>query len=367
METKKLRGVCLFGAFDPRYPRNSVIRLGLERIGVPVFTCRTGTKRKVSTRYPVLLARYLRMEKHFDVVLVPEFRHKDVPLAAWLSRATGKLCVFDPLVSRYDTKIHDRGDAADKTFQAWHNRNIDRWSMSLADLVLADTSAHAEYYARELAPPDASIRVLPVGYDDVAFVGTGPEPVDRGGPVRVVFFGNYLPLHGVETIVRAAAIMKGDAGVEFELIGGGQTYPGVERFVRAEGLDNVTLTPRVPTDELPARVARASVCLGVFGGTDKALRVVPNKVFQCMGMDRPVVTARSPAVLEHFRDGVEVALVPPADPVALAAAIRRLVSDAGARRAMGAAAGRVVRERFSAPRIAESFAAHCAEAMGAKG
>jgi hypothetical protein len=34
---------------------------------------------------------------------------------------------------------------------------------------------------------------------------------------------------------------------------------------------------------------------------------------------------------------------------------------------MGAAAGRVVRERFSAPRIAESFAAHCAEAMGAKG
>jgi glycosyltransferase involved in cell wall biosynthesis len=356
-----MKGVCFFGAYHAGYPRSRVIQRGLERLGVPVAVCRTDPRRKVATRYPVLAARYLRMRRDFDVVFVPEFRHKDVPLAAALGAFTGKLCVFDPLVSRYDTRIRDRADARENTFQSWHNRNLDAWSMALADLVLADTSAHADYYRSRFAPPDVPIRVLPVGYDDEVFAASGPEP-ERVGPARVLFFGNYLPLHGADTIVRAAAILR-DESVAFELVGGGQTFGDVERIVGSERLSHVTLTPRLPIEELPARIAGASVCLGVFGATEKALRVVPNKVFQCMGVDRAVVTARSPAVLELFRGGDEVALVPPADPGALAAEILRLVRNPGERRRLALAGGKAVRDRFGARKIAERFVWHCERAL----
>jgi len=359
-----MTGVCFFGAYHEGYPRSRVIENGLRRLGVPVFSCHTGPRRKVMTRYPVLAARYLRMRRDFDVVLVPEFRHKDVPLAAALSGLTGKLCVFDPLVSRYDTRVRDRADARESTFQAWHNRNLDGWSMSLPDLVLADTRAHADYYAASFAPPDVPIRVLPVGYDDEMFAPRGREP--GRDTVKVLFYGSYVPLHGVATIARAATLLRGERDVAFELVGGGQTFADVERIVRDERLDNVTLSPRVPMAELPARIADASICLGVFGGTDKALRVVPNKVFQCMGMERAVVTARSEATRELFAEGDEIALVPPDDPGALAAEILRLARDRAARTRLAEAGGEAVRSRYSAPRIAETFVAHCERALAGR-
>lgn len=361
-----LRGVCMFGAYDEHYPRNRVLRRGLWEMGIPMSSCRVSRRLKVAARYPALAARYLGMERPFDVVLVPEFRHKDVPLAALLAQLGGKLLVFDPLVSRFDTRVRDRGDARDGSFQAWHNRNIDSWSMSLADLVLADTRAHADYYRREFAPPDAAVRVLPVGYNDAIFTGGGPERDHGDGVVRVLFYGNYLPLHGADTIVRAAGLLRDDRRIAFELIGRGQTYGAVERYARSHALDNVTFEPRVPIDELPRRVADAAVCLGIFGATDKALRVVPNKVYQCMGMDRPVVTLRSPATCESLVDGVHAELVPPADEHALAAAIRRLVDDPERRRRMGWEAGRLARAQFRSRRIAERFVELCAEAMGGR-
>jgi glycosyltransferase involved in cell wall biosynthesis len=358
-----LNGVCFFGAYDRDYPRSRVIRRGLEALGVRVSSCWSPRKLKMPLRYPLLAARYSHNPCDFDVVFVPEFRHKDVPLAAVLARMTAKLCVFDPLVSRYDTRVHDRRDARDGSFQSWHNRNIDAWSMSLADVILADTSAHARYFRREFAPPDAAVEVLPVGYDEAVFSGGGEERSRDDGVIKVLFYGNYLPLHGVDTIVRAAGMLREDDGIQFDLVGAGQTFEGVKEFVDSRSLTRVKLLPRVPFEELPERIADASICLGVFGVTEKTMRVVPNKVYQCMGMDRPVITARSPATEEIFENGVHAELVEPGDAAALAGAIRRLARDVDRRRRIGREAGRLARDRFGSLRIAERFMDICSSAL----
>jgi glycosyltransferase involved in cell wall biosynthesis len=183
--------------------------------------------------------------------------------------------VFDPLVSRFDTRVHDRGDADARGLQAWHNKNLDRVAFALADLVLADTRAHADLFAADLAPPDTPIRVLEVGCDDAVF-RPAPAPASDG-VATVLFYGSYLPLHGVPVVVDAATRLRGDPRVRFELIGDGQTRGEVERVVRERRLANVVMTPRIPQSELPRRIEGATICLGIFGATPKAARVVPTR------------------------------------------------------------------------------------------
>lgn len=355
-----MRGVCLFGGHHTGYPRSAVILSGLSRLGVPIVSCVANPRAKAIRRYAQLLRRWQRVDRAFDALFVPEFRHKDVPLAYALARRAGVPCVFDPLVSRFDTRVHDRGDADARGPQAWHNHNLDRMAFALSDLVLADTAAHARFFADELAPPDTLIRVLEVGYDDVVFEPAAPAPASDGA--TVLFYGSYLPLHGVPAVVDAAERLRDDAGIRFELIGGGQTFGTVEREIRERRLTNITMTPRIPLAELPRRIAAATVCLGIFGSTPKAARVVPNKVYQCMGMERAVVTMDSPAVRETFSVGEEIVTTPPGDGEALAFAIRALVTNSEYRaRVARAGAIRVARDYSPVP-IARRFLSYCEEA-----
>lgn len=359
-----MSGVCLFGGHHAGYPRSSVILSGLARLGVPVASCVASPRAKVLRRYTTLLRRWRRLEdRSFAALYVPEFRHKDMPLAHLLARRSGIPCIFDPLVSRFDTRVHDRGDADVRGLQAAHNKNLDRMSFALADLVLADTQAHADLYMTELAPPDTRVRVLEVGYDDAVF-RPAPAPRDDGTAI-VLFYGSFLPLHGVEVVAEAAARLRPNARIRFELVGGGQTRPEVEHIVRDQRLGNVSLVDRVPLAELPAHIARATVCLGIFGTTPKAMRVIPNKVYQCMGMERAVITMDSPALRATFQSGEELVAVPAGDADALAHAIQALVTDDEYRaRVARAGAARVARDFTPIP-IARRFLTYCEEARAA--
>jgi glycosyltransferase involved in cell wall biosynthesis len=356
-----------FGGYDPDYPRNAVLRKGLRFAGAEVRECRVSPRLKFWARTPGLAARFRR---DTDVLLVPEFCQKDVPQAAFLARLTGKKVVFDPLASRFETKIVDWGwRPADSPAARWNHR-IDLKAFRLADLVLADTSAHRDYFCADYGLPASKFEVLPVGYDEEIYrppsgPAVDPAAVRPDGAFDVVFYGSYLPLHGAEVIAEAARIVaSADPSIRFTLIGGGRTFESVK--TAAAGLGNVVFVGRLPEIVLRDRVASADLCLGIFGRTEKARRVVPNKVFQCLGLGKAVITARTPAVEEFFRDGENLRLCEEPFPETLAAAVLQLRRDpalrgrlarAGLARAQAeftsAAIGRrlleIVTARFGAP------------------
>ena len=70
----------------------------------------------------------------------------------------------------------------------------------------------------------------------------------------------------------------------------------------------MTWLGQLPAAELRSHTLAADVCLGVFGRSEKAGRVVPNKVFDALACGRPVVTAASDGAREWLRDG-ETALL----------------------------------------------------------
>src|SRR5262249_57979418 len=104
-------------------------------------------------------------------------------------------------------------------------------------------------------------------------------PTARGPrvPRRVLFYGRYLPLHGIDTIIAAAARLRERADVV--LIGDGPERPRMQTLAARLGVA-VTWRDEVPLAALPGELAAASVVLGVFGTGRKAAMVVPNKVYQ---------------------------------------------------------------------------------------
>ena len=326
--------VCFFGGFDANYPRNAVIRRGLEANDVAVSQCRVSPGGRFWGRYPLLFSRWLSRSRkpapRRSFLLVPEFCHKDVPLARFLARLSSNQLIFDPLASRYETKILDRQINPEGSLAAWWNKVIDRWSMKLPDLVLADTRAHKDYYCRRFGQDGRKIEVLPVGFDDLIFSKSlaHSRPIFPSGerPFTVLFFGSFLPLHGADVIIRAAQrVWQEDQTIRFQFIGRGQTFPLAQRLASDFGLANVCFDNWVGQAGLAEKVAReADICLGIFGPTEKAGRVVPHKIFQSMALRKPVITSRTPAVEEFFSHRKNIFLCDKGDPASLAGSILEL-------------------------------------------
>jgi glycosyltransferase involved in cell wall biosynthesis len=339
-----------FGAYDPSYSRNLIIRKGWRSIGRSYSECRTGIKRKVHTRYPALLARYLRARKGNQTIFVPEFRHKDIPIARMISSLSGSSLVFDPLVSRYETRVLDRGDVRAGSAQAWHNRNLDRISFRLSDIVIADTWQHASFYIDSFGVPREKLKVLPVGYDEETFKPARPRA--RGEMTEILFYGSFLPLHGIDTIIDAASELAGEE-VRFTLLGEGQTLLAAKNRVDSKGIGNVRFKPAVTTEELAYEIGHYDIVLGIFGSTPKASMVIPNKIYQALAVGRPVITADTPALTEFFSPGEHLLAVPAGDGTALASAILSLHKDEGISRELADRGGTYVRQRFNSVEIAK--------------
>lgn len=326
--------ICFFGAYDPAYPRNRILREGLSRAGHEVIEVRVRETRAFR-RYPSLATEFAKRGTHADALFVPEFRHKDVPLARAL--AGRRPLVFDPLVSRVDTLVEDWGLHAPGSGQARWNGWIDRVSLGWSDRVLCDTWAHGRLFA-SLGVPPAHLRRVPVGAEDAFF--RVPPRVAPADPPRVVYLGGFLPLHGSLTIVDALALLE-TRRVRFHavLAGRGIEWEACRRQAGVLGLRQVEFPGTIPYADAPAFYEDADVVLGAFGAGEKTSRVVPHKVWQGLAAGRAVVTGDGEGLREWFVPGTHLETATRGEPEAIAAAIERVLGDA-AHRASLAAAGR---------------------------
>jgi len=83
-------------------------------------------------------------------------------------------------------------------------------------------------------------------------------------------------------------------------VGRGLTCEHDRQLARKLGLDHVSFIDFVPYAELVTHMARADVCLGIFGDNARADLVLTNKAIEAIGMGKPLITRRndpvSPAV-----------------------------------------------------------------------
>jgi len=329
------------------YSRDRVIfallkELGCQLVGFSPSISAIGAWQAQFLRWPSLRA-----------VWVPCFRHRDLHAAACFARRRHLPLIFDPLISAYDKQVNERRKYPSQSRQAHALLVWERGLLANADLVLADTVGHANYFESVLGVKPERIRVLPVGADEAIFQ---PSPLPlwpvEGRSVRLVFYGSFIGLHGVSTIVDALGAYRGPP-VEVQFIGQGPHRAETEARMAAlpmhPSVRKVTFHDWLPIAHLASKLADADLVLGIFGTSGKALRVVPNKVYQALAVGRPVITADTPAFGALFRQHgtAPLAFTPPGDGVALARQIAEWAVDPPVLSRRGEAASTLYRENFS--------------------
>lgn len=328
------------------YARNEVLLRALRRFAeVDVVAPATQPRSQWLSSLAVAMRALPHLRRKYDLLLVGFYGHVIVQLVRRFWR--GPL-LFDAFVSTYDTLCFDRRTFAPTSPPGRLAFRLDRSSCLAADHVLLDTEHHVRYFVDTFALPAARFTALPVGCSEEIYAWHPlPQPSDR---LEVLSYATFLPLHGIDTTLRAAALLR-DAPLHLRLIGSGPALPAMRALAQELKLDNVTFAPPVPPRQLSAAIAAADICLGGhFGPGDKAARVIPGKIYQMLAVGRPVIAADAPGNRELLHHDESAWLIPPADPEALAAALRRLAADmqlrarlaAGGHAAYNAQAGETV-------------------------
>ncbi len=344
------RSICYVASYDPGYARNTDVVRAFAASGITIEVVRGAGASLNAERHVFRMALAfvamipLRM---IDVALrllrsralvVGYFGQLDMLMFAPLAKLLGRPVIFSPLVTLTDTLVEDRQLIAKRSPLAYLVRRIDRLSLRLADVIIVDTVENADY-AQQLADIDRDrVVVWPVGVDESIFYPPDRAAQDRDDTLDILFYGKFIPLHGIEVIVEAAALLRASRpDIRFELIGQGQQYATARDLADRLGATNVQWTDWLPYSELGERLRDADIALGIFDSGGKAGRVIPNKVHQALACGTPVITRTSPASERLLAQRESAMLIPPDNPQALAAAIVELADDAALRVSIGRA------------------------------
>lgn len=290
------RNALLLGVMHETYPRIRQINRILKQAGfTPIPVCRPTVPGSLLKRNALLLFNGLRARRNVRVVILPCLSNQYAPAAYLLSRILRVPLVSDVFVGLYETNVGDLGEIDADSVRAKLYRLVDRMAVSCGSGFLSDTKVRTAHFAG-LAKSTAASWTLYVGAPEWA--QEIPPAVFREEP-KFLFYGNFLPLHGVPLLIRAWDRFKREGGPgQLEIIGSGgeeNKALGVARELNPAAL---RFHPSVPESELVSRIIESNIVLGIFGESEKAASVIPNKVWQGLVSGRCVVTRSSIAYEE---------------------------------------------------------------------
>lgn len=300
---------------EQSYSRTRVVLKALKQQGFTVSGCFPPDKS--FKHYPALIWRAARLAPHNDLIIVGFYGQLILPFIKLL---TWKPIIFDMYIATFDTMVNDRSHALPGSLKARLYRWSDMLACKLSHRLILETSDHIRDFAKKFKVNEAKFKRLFLAVDDSVVY---PRATSARQNFLVHFHGEYAPFHGVKYILQAADLLR-NQNVSFQIIGKGITYETDQKLAEQLNLTNVTFLDSVPYDTLADFIARADVCLGIFGDNDRMLRVLTNKVIESIGMQKPLITGRNTPVQELLCHMESVYLVERANSRALADAILTL-------------------------------------------
>jgi glycosyltransferase involved in cell wall biosynthesis len=204
------------------------------------------------------------------------------------------------------------------------------------------------------------LAVIPNGIDTRLFV-----PLPRNNEVRrqfgwgdrfvTMYIGTHGLAHGLQQVLEAARLLRETPELLFVFVGEGAEKAALQRLAETWRLGNVQFIGQQSKARVPLFYAACDLGLVTLREAPLFQEVLPSKIFEYLGMERPIVlnvSGDARQIVENAGAGV---YVPSGDVRALAGTIQMLSHETGRLRAMGQAGRQFVLKHYDRARQARQY------------
>jgi glycosyltransferase involved in cell wall biosynthesis len=218
-------------------------------------------------------------------------------------------------------------------------QRLHNWCIKRVDN-LQSLSEYTRTMLTKAGYPDGQILMVPNAVDLCRFSPRGLATSAQNAPTRITYVGRIEPVKGVSVLVDAWSQVAGATNARLAIAGEGKQREELIGKAREAGLsESIDFMGEV--SDVPAILAKTDIYV-----QPSLQEGLPNAVLEAMAAGLPIVATRvsgNEDVVVNEENGL---LVPASDPDALAAALRRLVSDPSLAARMGRRSREMVEKRF---------------------
>jgi len=303
----------------------------------------------VIATWSVVLFR-IRKLRHADVIVIPHMGDTSVLIVKPLAVVLGVPLLYFSHNGMYVTLITNRRVFEPGSTPAWIVYYLDRLSHILSDRVIVFSEESMKQFTEIYDLGESRYEVIYISIIESDF-NKSVDP-DDDLACDVLYWGNFHPHHGPETMVRAAAKVP---EARFVLAGRSEKRDRVMKLAESLEVDNIEFPGFVSERCLIQHIKAADVVLGPVADNPQTEITVGTKVAEAAYMEKAVVVARQPATGETFTHLEDAYLLEPGDPGALAEAVEAVLLDDELRERLERGAFEAYRSRFSGDRATERF------------
>lgn len=231
---------------------------------------------------------------------------------------------------------------------------IERFLMRRTELLLFESAFARDTYRGMVGMPRGTIRVVPNGISTAEMVPVIPN----ADAADIVCVGEFRAIKGTDVLIEALAeLHRGGRRVSLAVAGDGEEGPALRAQVERLSLGGSVRF----LGHTPARQGFASGRLLVVPSRADSL---PYVVIEAGGAGIPIIASRVGGIPEIL--GPEGNMVPPEDPVKLAAAIAAALDDPAGAKAAAERLHERIGQKFSQDAMVEGVLAGYGEAIRTK-
>lgn len=234
---------------------------------------------------------------------------------------------------------------------------LERFLYRKADAIMINSPGFREHVVER---GGREVVLVPNGVDmDMFPEGTSPNELWDDPMLTGKFVVLYAGAHGEANdlgVVLEAASKLLDAGeIRFVLVGDGKEKGTLVGQAEEQGLENVIFYPPVSKKEIAGVLSNADVCLAILKPLDAFKTTYPNKVFDYMAAEKPIILAIDGVIREVVEGAGAGLFVPPGDAQALADTVKYLWQNPSEGIQMGQAGRKHVSAHFDRSKQVEAL------------
>ena len=228
-----------------------------------------------------------KLDKDYDVVLVNGLS----PIMSALPGIKYAKKYHKPLIM-YEMDLWPEsllaGGITHKSIIYKHYKRVSSNIYSKFDKILVSTKEHIDYIKALPKCSSLDIEYLPQYAEDI-FNGEHLDNNNDGTTINLMFAGNIGKAQSVDTIIKAANILKDDKRFIFHIAGSGSELDNIKSLVNNLGLSNVIFYGQQPLSNMPNLYSKADVMLVTLEDKEYANKTIPGKIQSYMASGKPII------------------------------------------------------------------------------